>query len=193
MAQPTSTTTTTKMDNLGMIRLNFFEVNRNDHEQIGQQILNEINGVLSCKFLGETNEILISFDRNLLNEKNLIHKIEDFGYKFELERNDMVECELRIEGMHCNSCVSNICDAVLDLNGTIDIQLTFLDKLAKIIFDPNLIHLNQIIQEIQQLHFQVAISSPPKTIYTNEIQQSDDIDDYRLADETTPFTGESIS
>ena len=63
--------------------------------------------------------------------------------------------------MHCNSCVSNICGAVLDLPGAIDIQLTFRDKLATIIYDPRILELDDIINEIEKLGFQVAISNDP--------------------------------
>jgi hypothetical protein len=60
----------------------------------------------------------------------------------------------------------------MDLTGVIDIHLTFLDKLATIIYDPTIVELDEIIQEIEKLSFQVAISNAPqiKTTTTQNLE-----------------------
>ncbi|CAF4605423.1 unnamed protein product, partial [Rotaria magnacalcarata] len=47
--------------------------------------------------------------------------------------------------------------------------LTFLDKLATIIYDPSILQLDDIITEIEKLSFQVAVSSSsqPRTTTDN--------------------------
>jgi Cu+-exporting ATPase len=149
------------------IRLLLGEIYEENHEILSNKFCENINGVFSCRFLGKTNELIISFNRNILDQYKLVSLIEEMGYSVELIDCEIVQTQLRIEGMHCNSCVVNICDSILDLPGAIDIQLTFLNKLATIIYDPTILHLDNIITEIEKLSFQVAISSAPQIKSTN--------------------------
>lgn len=74
--------------------------------------------------------------------------------------------------MHCNSCVMNITQTVEDLPGIRDIKVSFEDQSANILYDPNIINLSIVIKEIEDLGFQVAITSnddgdKPKGIIIN--------------------------
>jgi Cu+-exporting ATPase len=157
-----------KDENISTVRLLIEEIYEDNHEHITQKISKNADGILSCQFLHQNNEVLITFNKNLLDQYKILSSIEELGYSVELKDSESVQAQLRIEGMHCNSCVSNICDAILELNGAIDIQLTFLDKLAIIIYDPSLLQLNDIIDEIEKLSFQVAISNAPQIKIKNE-------------------------
>jgi len=161
-----------KDENISTVRLLIEEIYEDNHEHITQKISNHIDGILSCQFIHQNNEVLITFNKNLLDQYKILSSIEELGYSVELKDSESVQAQLRIEGMHCNSCVSNICDTVMDLTGVIDIHLTFLDKLATIIYDPTIVELNEIIQEIEKLSFQVAISNAPqiKTTTTQNLE-----------------------
>jgi copper chaperone CopZ len=149
------------------IRVLLGGVHEANYEYVTKRLCEHINGLISCQFIDDNNQAELCFDRNQLDRYRLLSSIQRFGYSVELISNEAVQAELRIEGMHCNSCVSNICDSILDLPGAIDIQLTFLDKLATIIYDPTILHLDDIIDEIEKLSFQVAISSAPQIKSTN--------------------------
>ena len=152
-------------DHVGTVRLILGEISDSNREKISKKFSDEIHGILSCQFLRENNEMLINYDRQrITDEYQLLSFIEQLGYSVQLKECQMYQTELRIEGMHCNSCVSNICDAVMDLTGAIHIQLTFLDKLATIVYDPTVLQLEEIIEEIEKLSFQVAISTPPRNL-----------------------------
>jgi len=155
-------------ENLLNIRLILEEINEDNCEIISKKFCEKIKGIISCQFIGNNNQIIICFDKNKTDQYKILSSIQEFNYSVELLDSEIVETQLRIEGMHCNSCVSNICDAILELNGAIDIQLTFLDKLAIIIYDPSLLQLNDIIDEIEKLSFQVAISNAPQIKIKNE-------------------------
>jgi len=157
-----------KDEHVSNIRLLLEEIYEDNHENISKKLCENIDGVLSCQFINENNQIIISFDTNVLDQYKLLSAIGEFGYSAELIDSEIVEAQLRIEGMHCNSCVSNIRDAVFDVPGAIDIQLTFLDKLATITYDPTILQLDDIIHEIEKLSFQVAISNAPQVKTTTE-------------------------
>ncbi|UJR35789.1 hypothetical protein I4U23_028537 [Adineta vaga] len=143
-------------------------VHESNHDYICERLCERIDGLLSCKFIDDNNQVELSYDKTILDQYGLLTAIQRLGHPVQLTNSQSVQCQLRIEGMHCNSCVSNICGSVLDLPGVIDIQLTFLDKLATITYDPSILQLNDIIDEIEKLSFQVAISNTEQVIATNE-------------------------
>ena len=150
------------------IRVLLGGVHEDNREYVSQRLSEHIDGLLSCRFIDDNNQVEISFDKNKLDAFKLLSAIQGLGHVVQLVDSETVQAQLRIEGMHCNSCVSNICGTVLDLPGAIDIQLTFLDQLATIIYDPNILQLDDIIGEIEKLGFQVAISSAPQSQITTE-------------------------
>lgn len=168
MSSTTRATTTTNDEYLSDIGLILGEGLDDNCENICQELYENVKGIISCNLINDTNRILICYNRNIINEKEILLSIKGFGYSFDLIDNEIVQTQLRIEGMHCNSCVSNICDTVMDLNGIIHIELTFLDKLATITYDPILIQLDEIIHEIEKLSFQVAISNASSIKTKNE-------------------------
>ena len=151
--------TTTEAANLTCIQVFLGGVHESNHDYVCKRLCERIDGLVSCQFVDDNNRVELSYDTNVLNQYALLTAIQRLGHPVQLVSSQSIQCQLRIEGMHCNSCVSNICGVVLDLPGALDIQLTFLDKLATIVYDPSILELNDIIDEIEKLSFQVAISS----------------------------------
>lgn len=158
----------TEQAHISQIRILLGGVHEDNHDYISKRLCERINGLLSCKFIDDNNQVELSFDTNELTQYALLSQIQQLGHPVQSLNSEAVQAQLRIEGMHCNSCVSNICGAVLDLPGAIDIQLTFLDKLATIIYDPSILQLDDIISEIKKLNFQVAISNSPQPKTTTD-------------------------
>lgn len=139
-------------------------IHESNHDYIVQRLHDHINGLTTCRFLDKENNLAeLSYDSNQLDQFALLSSIQRLGHPVQMFNSESVQAQLRIEGMHCNSCVANICDAVRDLPGAIDIELTFLDKLATVTYDPSILKLDDIISEIEKLSFQVAIYSAPST------------------------------
>lgn len=139
-------------------------VHEANREYVSKRLSEHIDGLISCRFLDDNNLTEISYDTGQVDQFTLFSGIQRLGYSVQMMNSESVQAQLRIEGMHCNSCVSNICDAVRDLPGALDIQLTFLDKLATITYDPCILQLDDIISEIEKHNFKVAVSNGP----TNE-------------------------
>ncbi|CAF1246474.1 unnamed protein product [Adineta ricciae] len=158
--------TTTDTANPAYIEIFLGGVHESNHEYICKRLCERIDGLVSCRFVDDNNRVELSYDTNVLDRYALLTAIQRLGHPVQSVNSESIQCQLRIEGMHCNSCVSNICGAVLDLPGALDIQLTFLDKLATIVYDPSILKLNDIIDEIEKLSFQVAISSTEQVTST---------------------------
>lgn len=117
-----------------------------------------IAGVLNVNFplKNDSSHVKISFNQNDIDAYTLFQKIQSIGYKVHPKLENIARAHLRVQGMHCNSCVMNITQTVEDLPGIHDVKVTFDDQSAKILYDPSIIDLNEIIKEIEKLDFQVA-------------------------------------
>jgi copper chaperone len=77
--------------------------------------------------------------------------------------------QLRIHGMHCNSCVLNVCGAMEDLQGVINTDLTLQNGIATITYNEHVVQLDHIIAEIKKLgDFDVVIEKQPVSVNINE-------------------------
>ncbi|CAF1034528.1 unnamed protein product [Adineta steineri] len=132
--------------------------------------ISSIDGVLNVIFplKNDSSHVIISYDKNQTDPYRVYQKIQSIGYKVNPKLENISRAYLRVQGMHCNSCVMNITQTVEDLPGIHHIKVSFDDQSANILYDPNIIPLSTIIDEIQDLDFQVAIITP------NEIDKSKD-------------------
>ena len=77
--------------------------------------------------------------------------------------------QLRIHGMHCESCVRNICGTLEDLQGVINTDLTLQGGVATVKYNDNVVKLDQIIAEIKTAgSFDVTIEKQPVSLHINE-------------------------
>ena len=147
---------------LSRIRILIGEVHEANRDYVSSRLCENIDGLLSCEFVDENKLAELTFDEARIDQFTLMSAIQRLGHSVQMLESDSAQVQLRIDGMHCNSCVSNISSAVLDLPGAMDIELTFRDKLATITFDPSVLPLDRIIDEIEKLNFQVAIATSPQ-------------------------------
>jgi Cu+-exporting ATPase len=162
---------TTKSDNLDV------ELGGISDENIPVAIerISAINGVLNVVFplKNDSSHVQISYDKNQIEPYALYEEIQSIGYKVNPKLEEISRACLRVQGMHCNSCVMNITQTVEDLPGIHDVKVLFDDQSANILYDPTIIKLSIIISEIEKLDFQVAIATnddgdKPKGIYILE-------------------------
>ena len=124
--------------------------------------LSSINGILNVNFplKNDSSHAKISYDKNQIDQYTLYQNIQSIGYKVNPKLENVSRAYLRVQGMHCNSCVMNITATVEELPGIHHIKVLFDDQSANILFDPDVIKLSYIIKEIENLDFQVAIATP---------------------------------
>ncbi len=73
-----------KDEHVSNIRLLLEEIYEDNHQNISKKLCENIDGVLSCQFLNENNQVIISFDTNVLDQYKLLSAIQEFGYSAEL-------------------------------------------------------------------------------------------------------------
>lgn len=128
---------------------------------IATERISSIKGVLNVNFpyKHDSSRVKISIDKNQIDPFTLYQKIQSIGYKVNPKLENVSQAYLRIQGMHCNSCVMNITQTVEDLPGIHHIKVSFDDQSADVLYDSNIIPLSTIVTEIEKLDFQVAIST----------------------------------
>lgn len=127
---------------------------------IAVERISAIPGVINVNFplKNDSSHVTITYDKNQIESYTLYQKIQSIGYKVHPTLEKIARAYLRIQGMHCNSCVMNITQTVEDLPGIHHIKVSFDDQSANILYDPNIIDLAIIIKEIEDLSFQVAVA-----------------------------------
>ncbi|CAF3953068.1 unnamed protein product [Rotaria sp. Silwood2] len=144
-------------------------VHRLNHHYVSDRLYQGIQGLVSCRFMdiddNDDSCIELKYDSRNLSRFELLSIMYSLGYSAQIDSNDtslksgIVVVQIRIEGMHCNSCVSNICATIGDLPGAIDIKLTFEEKIAVVTYDSRILSLAHIVTEIEKLGFKAAVST----------------------------------
>ncbi|CAF3711632.1 unnamed protein product [Rotaria sp. Silwood1] len=144
-------------------------VHRLNHHYVSDRLYQGIQGLVSCRFMdiddSDDSRIELKYDSRNLSRFELLSIMHSLGYSAQIDSNEtslkagIVVVQIRIEGMHCNSCVSNICATIEDLPGTIDIKLTFEEKIATVTYDSRILSLAHIVTEIEKLGFKAAVSA----------------------------------
>jgi len=109
------------------------------------KVLNKLEGVKHATVNLANDTTLIDYDEQLINIDDLICAIEAIGYDAKVNQDQHhIELMMRIEGMTCASCASNVDRAVRKLDGVIDVHVNIANDKMKISFDQNKIKLSHI-------------------------------------------------
>lgn len=121
------------------------------YDKVGSKTLHPINN---------TDRDLSKFD------------LEGYAKKYITNSDGLNEISLIIEGIHCSACVwlnervLNECDGILETN------INYTNHKAKIVWDPSLIKLSQIIQKIQSIGYNAyAYDAKLQEIRTNKTRK----------------------
>lgn len=68
----------------------------------------------------------------------------------------MKEITIRIEGMHCNMCVTRMQKAFLAINGVAEAEVNLEDKCARIVFDAERVTEDDLRKTVADTGFQAA-------------------------------------
>lgn len=69
---------------------------------------------------------------------------------------------LKIIGMHCTSCAINIDFELEDLEGVKEAKTHYAKQISVVTYDPDKVHLNQIIAVVKKLEYEAVIGSSGK-------------------------------
>ena len=84
-----------------------------------------------------------------------LHKfdLEGFKKKYITEKNGLCEINLIIEGIHCSACVWLNEKVLHQTEGIVEASINYTNNKAKIVWDPDIIKLSEIIQKIRSIGY----------------------------------------
>lgn len=94
-----------------------------------------LKGVTSGNVNLTTEKLTIDYDETLISLKEIQEKIANIGFKIH-EISETLK--IKIEGMHCASCVNTIEKALLAAPGVLEANVNLTTEVSRIIFDPTL-------------------------------------------------------
>lgn len=101
-----------------------------------EKSLNKVEGVEEASVNLATETASVSFDADKVSEKNLRQAVEDAGYSV---ADDQLNTRiLKIEGMHCASCVNSVQQSLENLKGVKEASVNLANETAKVTYSGSL-------------------------------------------------------
>uniref|UniRef100_A0A4W6DFW8 Copper-transporting ATPase 2 n=1 Tax=Lates calcarifer TaxID=8187 RepID=A0A4W6DFW8_LATCA len=116
-----------------------------------------LKGVASVSLSLPRRLAKVDYDTSLLSTKEIALELQRLGYSVELA------VQVRVDGMHCQSCVQSIEGQIGELPGVSYIQVSLQDRAALIVFQPLLVTQQELRDKIEDMGFDATLLSqdPP--------------------------------
>jgi len=108
------------------------------------------------------------------NNKTELEKFDLEGYakKYVTQNNGLNEISLIIDGIHCSACVWLNERVLHECDGIIETNINYTNHKAKIVWDPSVIKLSQIIEKIQSIGYNAyAYDAKLQEVRTNKTRR----------------------
>jgi Cu+-exporting ATPase len=117
-----------------------------------EKSLNSLHGVEQASVNLATESATVSFDQEQVNEQQLQKAVEDAGY--EVAEEEAQSRTLKIEGMHCASCVSSVQQSLQSLDGVAEANVNLATESAKVTYT-NGLTLEDFEESIEQAGYEL--------------------------------------
>lgn len=117
--------------------------------------LAELEGVSKGLVNLANEKLVLEYDDKLLNEDKIVEVIAGIGFKI-LEESTVLK--LKIEGMHCASCSSNIEKTLKETGGVLECVVNLTTETAKVIYNSKVISASRIIKVIESIGFKAIVT-----------------------------------
>ncbi|XP_074521011.1 copper-transporting ATPase 2 [Halichoeres trimaculatus] len=116
-----------------------------------------LDGVLSASLSVPDGLALVDYDASVITTKEIAEEILILGCHVESV------VQIRVEGMHCQSCVQAIEGRIGDLPGVSHIQVSLSDSLALVVYQPPVVTRQELRDRIEEMGFEAFLSAedPP--------------------------------
>ena len=101
-----------------------------------EKSLSKLEGVEDASVNLATETASVSFDESKISDDDLIEAVEDAGYSVREEEPE--SRTLKIDGMHCASCVNSVKKSLEDLEGVSEATVNLANESAKVTYTGNL-------------------------------------------------------
>ncbi|XP_030606657.1 copper-transporting ATPase 2 [Archocentrus centrarchus] len=123
-----------------------------EHEvHVIQTRICSLNGVLAVTWSVPNSLAKVDYDASATTTKEIALELQTSGYGVEST------VQIRVDGMHCQSCVQSIEGQIGALKGVSHIQVSLQDKAAVVVFQPLLITQQELRDKIEDMGFDAAL------------------------------------
>ncbi|KAM9766558.1 copper-transporting ATPase 2 [Menidia menidia] len=127
-----------------------------EHQAV-ETTLSSLNGVLAVIWSVPDSFVQVDYDTSVTTIRAIALQLQTLGCGVE------AAVQIRVDGMHCQSCVRSIQGRIGDLPGVSHIQVSLQDSLAAIVFQPVHVTQQELRDKIEEMGFGAVISDedPP--------------------------------
>lgn len=133
-------------------------------------VVGDLAGVADIKVSLTGKNAIVRYYANRETVDTLVKAISDMGFDAtpvnqSREEDREKKATISITGMTCNSCVHSIEKMISGVNGVISINVSLENETAIILYQPKVITIEEICNEIDDMGFEAKISHSSKYIY----------------------------
>ena len=110
-----------------------------------------LKGVLGVSLSLPRKLAKVDYDTSAITARELALELGSLGHSVE------AAVHIRVDGMHCRSCVQSIEGHVAELPGVSHVQVSLQDKAALVVFQPLLVTREELRDEIEDMGFDATL------------------------------------
>ena len=116
--------------------------------------VSKLDGVTNANANFAAETAMVSFDPDKIGSNDIIHKIQDIGFKVPISRK-----ELPVTGMSCANCAANI-ERTLNkkVEGVISASVNFASERLLVDYIPSIVSFDIIVAEVKKIGFDLIIA-----------------------------------
>ncbi|KAF3688428.1 Copper-transporting ATPase 2 [Channa argus] len=113
--------------------------------------ISSLNGVIGISLSLPRKLAKVDYDSSVVTTRDLAMELHTFGHRVESV------AQIKVDGMHCRSCVESIEGQVGELPGVSHIQVSLQDGAALIVFQPLLVTQQELRDKIKDMGFDATL------------------------------------
>lgn len=113
--------------------------------------ISNLSGVLAIHLSLPSTLAKVDYATSLITTKEIALELQSIGYNVESA------VQIRVDGMHCQSCVQTIEGQISPVSGVSHIQVSLKDGAALIIYQPLLVTQQELRDKIEDMGFDAAL------------------------------------
>ncbi|AUD65316.1 ATPase [Tenericutes bacterium MZ-XQ] len=121
------------------------------------QVLKRKEGVIKANINLGNDTAFITFDESKINIDQVIETIESAGYDATLKEETLKSITLRVEGMTCATCASNVDHAVKELQGVKDVNVNIANDKMTVTYDTEVLKLSHMKKAVQDIGYDIML------------------------------------
>ncbi|XP_074482906.1 copper-transporting ATPase 2 [Sebastes fasciatus] len=112
-----------------------------------------LNGVLAASLSVPSSLVKVDYDTSVITTKEIALELQSVGFNVESA------VRIRVDGMHCQSCVQSIEGRIGALSGVSHVQVSLQDAAALIVYQPLLVTRQELRDDIEDMGFGATLSA----------------------------------